>query len=127
MTFDFLDLPAQSTEPGTGSGHYHAPHPFRFKGKLAEGVLEIVYTLDGERMRATLDRSEPGLVVEVVIDRAGGVSETLHFIQGDRSGILESTETPQEPHEFEAFLELAAGGRAEAMPFSMKESAGDSR
>lgn len=77
-------------------------------------------------MRAPLDRSAAGLVVEVVIDRAGGVSEALHFIQGDRSGVLENTGIPREPHEFEAVLELAARGRTEAMPFSMKEPAGHS-
>jgi cation diffusion facilitator family transporter len=124
VTFDSSDLSFPSAQPTGGPGHHHAPDPFRFKSKLAEGVLEIVDTPDGERMRATLDRAEPGLVAEVLIDRAGGACETLHLTQADGRNVLESTAAPAEPHEFDAVLELAAGGRAEALRFSMKEPVG---
>ena len=32
-------------------GHHHAPAPFQVNGKLAQGVLEIVDTAEGERLR----------------------------------------------------------------------------
>jgi len=124
VTFDSEGLPAPSALAAGGSGHHHAPAPFRFNSNLAEGVLEIVDTPDGERMRATLDRAEPGLVVVVLIDRAGGACETLHLTQANRRNVVESTAAPAEPHEFDAVLELAAGGRAETLRFSMKEPVG---
>lgn len=124
VMFDASDLPALSTKPAHGSGHHHAPDPFRFRGELAQGLLEIVDTPDGERMCATLDRVQAGLVAEVVIDRAGGRSETLHFATGDDPLVLESTAVPAEPHEFEAVLKLAKDGRIETLPFSMREPVG---
>ena len=124
VTFDPSDLPVPTAQPAGGSGHHHAPDPFRFSGNLAQGVLEIVDTPDGERMRATFTRAQSDMVAEVVIDRLGGASETLHLVPTDQRDVFESTVAPQEPHEFNAVLELAEGGRAEALPFAMTEPAG---
>ncbi|MBN8809153.1 MAG: cation transporter [Sphingomonas sp.] len=124
VTFDASDLFVPASEPAGGSGHHHAPAPFRFSGELAQGVLEIVDTPEGERMRVTFTRASREIVAEVVIDRPGGEYETLHLVQTNRSRVFESTVAPKEPHEFQAVLELAEGGRAEALPFAMTEPAG---
>ena len=124
VTFDASDLPVPASEPAGGSGHHHAPDPFRFSGAFAQGVLEIVDTPDGERMRATFSKAPSEIVAEVVIDRPGGACETLHLVRTSQQHVFESTVPPEEPHEFQAVLELAEGGRAEALPFAMTEPAG---
>ena len=106
-------------------GHHHAPEPFRFAGELGQGVLEIVDTLDGERMRVTFARSALGLAARVEIARPEGQTETLQLepALGDRK-ILQSVVAPAEPHEFAAVLYLVLGERTEALPFRMAEPAG---
>lgn len=103
-------------------GHHHAPDPFRFDGELAAGTLEIVDTSEGERMRLTLGRHLHDLSATVIIDRPGGATEILALreVSGDRHA-LQSDVAPEEPHEFSASLNLAAGGRSESLPFAMKE------
>ncbi|MEW6633612.1 MAG: cation diffusion facilitator family transporter, partial [Pseudomonadota bacterium] len=58
-------------EPEEG-GHHHAPDPFLVSGKLASGLLEIVDTPHGERMRLRLSRHAEGLRANVAIERPGG-------------------------------------------------------
>ena len=103
-------------------GHYHAPEPFRVQSALAEGLLEIVDTPAGERMRLTLHHHAEGLQAVVAIKRRGGRLELLPLsvTSGDHHR-LESTVAPEEPHEFEAHLRLAAGSRNEDLPFQMVE------
>ena len=103
-------------------GHHHAPEPFRFVGKLAEGVLTIVDTAFGERMCLTVTRHSSGLRSVVIIDRPGGVAESLPLLPSDidhHSFI--SAVAPTEPHEFEARLQLEAEGQQEVLPFRMVE------
>jgi cation diffusion facilitator family transporter len=106
------------------SGHHHAPEPFRFTGTIASGLLEIVDTPQGERMRATFDTTPRKLVAEVVIERDDGKHETLHLMPGKQPNVLESTVAPQEPHEFNAVLEIASNGETQSLPFTMKEPDG---
>lgn len=102
--------------------HHHAPEPFQFRGKLAEGVVEIVDTPDGERIRMTVDGHAPGLSATIVIDRPGGAVETLPLspLPADHHR-FQSSLAPAEPHEFRAELHLLAGGRTDVLPFTMKE------
>ena len=123
VTFEAPELDT-ATDHRPDAGHHHAPEPFRFNGTIASGVLEIVDTPKGERMRATFDKPSRKLVAEVVIERAEGKSETLHLIPGKQPHIMESTVAPEEPHEFGAVLEIAAGGKSESLPFAMKEPEG---
>ncbi len=118
---DQVDPPA----PSGAHVHHHAPEPFRFKSDLAEGTLEIVDTADGERMRLTLDRHTSRLSATVVIDRpdAGEEHLALHAIASD-ARMFQSAVAPEEPHEFAATLQLVAGGRSEALRFTMVEPAG---
>ena len=110
---------------GPAVRHHHAPAPFPFSGDLASGILEIIDTPDGERMRLTVDRDTVGLQVVVTIDRAGGKVETL--ILNPKSGtnrVYVSRSELAEPHAFNAQLRLQAGDRVEVLPFRMDEPLG---
>nr|WP_318013260.1 hypothetical protein [Mesorhizobium sp. CA6] len=109
----------------TEAGHHHAPDPFLVDGKLASGLLEIVDTPQGERMRLRLSRHAEGLRANVAIERADGAVESLPLspVGGDHH-YLQSLIGPAEPHEFSARLQLAAGPDTEDLPFAMAEPKG---
>jgi cation diffusion facilitator family transporter len=115
-------------EPVTKGGLHHAPDPFLVSGKLASGLLEIVDTPQGERMRLRLSRHAEGLRANVAIERAGGAVESLPLspVGGDHH-YLQSLVAPAEPHEFSARLQLAAGPDSENLPFAMAEPEGHHR
>ena len=104
------------------SAHHHAPEPFQFDCALARGLLEIVDTPEGERMRLILAHQAEGLTAVVEIERPGGKREALELLpmQGDHSSYL-STFAPSEPHEFRAALRFSAGDKTATLPFRMKE------
>lgn len=112
------------TDIAPNQGQHHAPDPFKVNSDLAEGVLEIVDTPQGERMRLTLAHHAEGLTAMVIIDRPAG-PETL-FLIPDASDHhrLQSTGAPAEPHEFDARLVLQAGGKSLELPFHMAEPQG---
>ncbi|MDG4876918.1 cation diffusion facilitator family transporter [Mesorhizobium sp. WSM4935] len=112
-------------EPRTEGGHHHAPDPFLVSGKLASGLLEIVDTPQGERMRLRLSRHAEGLRANVAIERADGAVESLPLspVGGDHH-YLQSLVAPAEPHEFSARLQLVAGPDSEDLPFAMAEPEG---
>jgi cation diffusion facilitator family transporter len=107
-------------------GHHHAPEPFRVDSALVKGVLAIVDTPEGERMRLTVQELAPRLSAMVAIQRPGGVVERLALLRLTDNGlVLQSREAPAEPHAFEAELELQAGdGRSLRLPFRMDEPEG---
>ncbi|WP_348643359.1 hypothetical protein [Mesorhizobium sp. B2-7-1] len=109
-------------EPEAEGGYHHASDPFLVSGKLASGLLEIVDTPQGERMRLRLSRHAEGLRANVAIERAGGAVESLPLspVGGDHH-YLQSLVAPAEPHEFSARLQLAAGADSEDLPFAMAE------
>ncbi|TIR19610.1 MAG: cation transporter [Mesorhizobium sp.] len=111
--------------PEAEGSHHHAPDPFLVSGKLASGLLEIVDTPQGERMRLRLSRHAEGLQANVAIERAGGAVESLPLspVGGDHH-YLQSLVAPAEPHEFSARLQLAAGQDSEDLPFAMAEPEG---
>lgn len=112
------------TDIAPNQGQHHAPDPFKVNSDLAEGVLEIVDTPQGERMRLILAHHAEGLTAMVIIDRPAG-PETL-FLIPDASDHhrLQSTEAPAEPHEFDARLVLQADGKSLELPFHMAEPQG---
>ncbi len=118
-------LAAAAAVPATSPhGHHHAPDPFKVNCALAEGVLKIVDTPQGERMRLTLARHAEGLTARVVIDRPAG-PETLALLPDPAApSHLQSAEAPAEPHEFSARLALQAAGLALDLPFRMTEPEG---
>ncbi|MDL2402454.1 cation diffusion facilitator family transporter [Rhizobium mayense] len=109
---------------GHHHGHHHAPAPSKVESPVATGLLEIVDTPEGERMRLTLSSQMDGLRATVEIKRPGGV-ETLQLVRlHDDHHAFQSTEAPAEPHEFDAVLKLVAGDRLEELPFRMEEPEG---
>lgn len=108
-----------------GTADPHAPDPFRVNGQLAKGLLEIIDTPDGERMRLRVSRHAEGLAAEVVIERKGEAREILRLEpQPFDHHVLESTVAPAEPHEFKAMLRLRAGVALEELAFAMTEPTG---
>lgn len=104
--------------------HHHAPSPVRVAGRLADGLLEIIDTPDGERFRLRVARHAEGLSANVRIARPERTEELdLVPVTGNHHE-LQSRVAPAEPHEFEARLELSAAGEREELPFAMTEPEG---
>ncbi len=107
------------------SGNHHAPDPFTVSTRLADGLLQIVDTPQGERLRLRISRHAEGLQASVTIHRPGGRIEVLALnpVNGDHHW-LQSSAAPEEPHEFAATLKLAAGNDNEDVAFAMAEPDG---
>lgn len=104
-------------------GHAHgAPAPVRVEGRLARGVIEIVPTPEGERMRFTADEAHAGLDAVVLIDRTPAAVERLQ-LHRDAGNVAEylSSEAPAEPHEFAATLQVSNDGDIEDLSFNVSE------
>lgn len=105
-------------------GHHHAPDPVQVNGKLAQGLLEIVDTADGERFRLRVSRHAEGLSAAVAIRRDAGLEQhALLPVSGDHH-LLHSAEAPAEPHEFDAELVLSNASGSERLAFKMLEPEG---
>lgn len=107
---------------GGAHGHHHAPEPFKIDSPLARGLLAIVDTPDGERMRLTVSEYAEVLTAVVCISRDGGAIERLPLlpVAGDHH-VFQSVVAPAEPHEFNAELQLSDGARQENLSFRMEE------
>ena len=107
------------------AGHHHAPEPFKVISPLARGLLEIVHTPNGERMRLSTERPDCGLQATVTIDRFGGKIETLKLLPvAGNDGVYLSAAAPDEPHEFSANLTLSSAGKEDVLRFKMVEPEG---
>jgi nickel/cobalt exporter len=104
--------------------HHHAPGPFRFQGNSVSGTLAIVSVPEGERFRLELPASAPlsGAVVRIL--RPQNVVEE-HVLVRQTDGAWASEKAPEEPHEFDALLELEADGQRQELVFHMAEPAGE--
>jgi nickel/cobalt exporter len=101
-----------------GDHHHHAPNPIDVSGGLLKGILEIVDTPIGERMRfvSSIQLDAKELFVEI---RRDGYLETLHMEESrEFSLVYLSSEVPEEPHEFKARLVLR---NQDVFAFEMKE------
>jgi len=103
--------------------HHHAPNPVRIQGQLLKGLLEIVDTPLGERMRFASEAVEVSGQIFVEIERGNGQVEVLHLLSSpDDSKMFLSAVAPAEPHEFSARLLLKANGvNQEAQSFKVHE------
>lgn len=61
------------------AAHHHAPAPVAVRGQFAEGVVEIVDTPEGERLRFAASRATAGLQVVVTIQRKSGAPRHCHL------------------------------------------------
>ena len=118
--------PPMSKSDEQPHGHHHgAPVPVPVSGELAEGIVEIIDTANGERMRFTATRASLGLTVAVSIQRDRVRLEVLELKPShDDSNRFLSEVAPEEPHEFDAQLNLRVGERLEALPFRVVEPDG---
>lgn len=121
IQFDTAGASAVAANHGD-QGHHHAPDPFTVNSSLATGLLEIIDTPDGERMRLSIASHDRDLQAVVNIQRPGGVIETLPLLPSPIDHhAMQSAEAPAEPHEFDAELVLKAGDKVEVLPFRMDE------
>ena len=118
--------PPMSKSDEQPHGHHHgAPVPVPVSGELAEGIVEIIDTANGERMRFTATRASRGLAVAVSIQRDSVRLEVLELKPShDDPNCFLSSAAPEEPHEFDAQLNLRVGERLEALPFRVVEPDG---
>src|SRR5215216_3893299 len=123
VRFGSSHAPVTGRRPA-GPGHHHAPEPFRVQSRLATGLLEIVDTPQGERMRLTVSQQAEGLQAVVTIDRDGRAETLPLSAVPSAPDVFESSVAPDEPHEFEAQLRLVAFAQTEVLPFRMTEPAG---
>ncbi|MBB4331637.1 cation diffusion facilitator family transporter [Rhizobium leguminosarum] len=123
-TIQIAEAAAEALTSHRGHGHHHAPAPFTVSSPLATGLLEIVDTPEGERMRLSISKHARGLeaVVEIARD---GVVERLPLLPSpaDHHALI-SNVAPAEPHEFDAVLKLMAGVDVDDLPFRMEEPEG---
>ncbi|NTI26757.1 cation transporter (plasmid) [Rhizobium rhizogenes] len=123
-TIQIAEAAAEAPTDHRGHGHHHAPAAFTVSSRLATGLLEIVDTPEGERMRLSISKHAKGLqaVVEIARD---GVVERLPLLPspGDHHALI-SNVAPAEPHEFDAVLKLMAGGEVDDLRFRMEEPEG---
>lgn len=103
------------------AGHHHAPNPVTVRSELAQGVVEIIDTPQGERLQFTSSSPAPGLVVVATIQREGSRDEVLELIALPGGTQFLSGAAPEEPHDFDAVLSFQLGGQSEALPFHMAE------
>ena len=102
---------------------HHAPDPVAISDKAINGLIEIIDTPLGERMRFTSDNTIEQNHFKVEIDRSTQSPEKLMLMRSpDNARVYLSDEVPGEPHEFSAriFCEVTN----DSIPFSMKEPAG---
>ncbi|MBX4906517.1 MULTISPECIES: cation diffusion facilitator family transporter [Rhizobium] len=104
--------------------HHHAPAPFTVSSRLATGLLEIVDTPDGERLRLSISKHVKGLEAVVEIARDGSVERLPLLPSPTDHHALVSAVAPAEPHEFDAMLKLMAGVEIDDLPFRMEEPEG---
>jgi cation diffusion facilitator family transporter len=115
-------LPEERHDPGHSGHHHHAPDPVSVSGELAKGVIEIIDTPSGERLRFTMTKMTGEIKAVVAIDRPGGQIETLLLtVLDDDPFRLLSAVAPAEPYAFDARLLLQQGDRKEMLPFRLVE------
>lgn len=103
--------------------HHHAPEAVHIKASDTTGILEIISTHDGERMRYIHHGTTENLSFRVIINRAEGLEVLpLKLINGKPNEYI-SEAAPGEPHEFSAEFEVTNGGRSEIVTFEMHEPA----
>ncbi|MBC2804847.1 cation diffusion facilitator family transporter [Rhizobium ruizarguesonis] len=123
-TIQIAEAAAEAPTSDRGHAHHHAPAAFTVSSRLATGVLEIVDTPEGERMRLSISKHARGLEAVVEIARDGLVERLPLLPSPDDHHALISKVAPAEPHAFDAVLKLMAGVEVDDLPFRMEEPEG---
>lgn len=103
--------------------HHHAPDPVRIGGHNISGLLEIVETPLGERMRFAATQRLPEDQLFVEIDRDNSLVEKLTLSRSpENEKIYLSASAPKEPHEFVArLIWIDPNDNIESIAFQMSE------
>ncbi|EJZ17360.1 cation transporter dimerization domain-containing protein, partial [Rhizobium sp. Pop5] len=124
VQFDDYGVEPVASAHDHGNGHHHAPDPFKVESEIATGLLEIIDTPAGERMRFTVSKHAPGLNAVVEIRRPHGLEILPLLASPNDHHALQSAEAPAEPHEFDAVLKLTSERGGADLPFRMTEPEG---
>lgn len=101
--------------------HHDAAAPVVASGPQHRCAVSIAGEFPNEHMILMFDSAPTG-AISAAITRSGGAIERLTFAADAAQPMrFVSAETPQEPHEFSAVIELAGGER---LPFSVTEPEG---
>ncbi|MBY3198585.1 cation diffusion facilitator family transporter [Rhizobium laguerreae] len=123
-TIQIAEAAAEAPINHGGHGHHHAPAAFTVSSRLATGLLEIVDTPEGERMRLSISKHARGLEAVVEIARDGLVERLPLLPSPADHHALISNVALAEPHAFDAVLKLMAGVEVDDLPFRMEEPEG---
>ncbi|MEH7910223.1 cation diffusion facilitator family transporter [Rhizobium laguerreae] len=123
-TIQIAEAAAEAPTSDRGHAHHHAPAAFTVSSRLATGLLEIVDTPEGERMRLSISKHARGLEAVVEIARDGLVERLPLLPSPADHHALISNVAPTEPHAFDAVLKLMAGVDVDDLPFRMEEPVG---
>ncbi|MBY5342238.1 cation transporter [Rhizobium leguminosarum bv. viciae] len=123
-TIQIAEAAAEAPSSDRGHGHHHAPAGFTVSSRLATGLLEIVDTPEGERVRLSISKHARGLEAVVEIARDGLVERLPLLPSPADHHALISNVAPAEPHAFDAVLKLMAGVEVDDLPFRMEEPEG---
>jgi hypothetical protein len=125
VQFDTTPAEIGTTHAGAAHVHHYAPEPFVVDSPLAAGLLAIVDTAEGERMRLTVSRHIEGLGAVVRIRRPNDAMETLPLLPSATDHhSFQSSVAPAEPHAFDAELQLTGRDCHDVLPFRMTEPEG---
>lgn len=125
VQFDTASAAMSTTRAGAAHAHHHAPEPFVVDSPFAAGLLAIVDTPEGERIRLTVSRHVEGVGAVVKIRRPRGMIETLPLLPSATDHhSFQSSVAPAEPHEFDAELQLTSQGQRDVLSFRMTEPEG---
>lgn len=103
--------------------HHHAPEPVLIDADSIKGLLEIVDTPLGERVRFTSRQASPDDELSIEIDRDYGKTERLSLPRNPANpNIFVSTTVPGEPHGFSARIISKSTG--DSFSFYMTEPDG---
>ena len=104
--------------------HHHAPEPIHIQCKDTHGVLEIIDTPHGERLRYVANAISQDTKLRVVINRSEGL-EPIELLQTSNAKEWMSSVAPNEPHEFSAEFEIVKNDARDVFVFEMHEPHGD--
>lgn len=108
-------------DPKQIHAHHHAPNPVAVQSSILNGVIEIIDTPIGERMRYTSNVALEAGELIVRIQRENGFENLQLEKSNENSLVYLSVEVPGEPHEFKATLKF--DGR-DSFAFEMFEPEG---
>ncbi len=100
--------------------HHHAPQPFLFAGQSGAGNITIIDTPEGERFKLHYTSGIKATAATIRIMRPHDVVEELPLTQ-QADGSWLSDKAPEEPHSFDALLEIQKDNQREEIPFQMAE------